>query len=200
MLSALLATYQLLPALESGASGGAKQPGAPTWRVVLTYWRKRALRIVPAYAVANLLALALFRPTSGEVPSLAGQARSLKYSGCPASLWANALFLTNSLSTPETCGAPVPGGQPPTATSGQSSSLKDLGQALRAATRCRRRRRCRREPPVDHICAGPLLPGLAPAAVRAAATRPRLPRPCGCRAGRGGCRGHRLALLGCLAH
>ncbi|EFN54651.1 hypothetical protein CHLNCDRAFT_52968 [Chlorella variabilis] len=107
VLSAVLATYHLLPVLEgSGGKGNgsaAKQHGSSCRQVVLKYWRRRALRILPAYAVANLLALVMFWPTR-QLPPLGSQARDVSYGRCPHALWANVFFVTNRLSLPQTCG------------------------------------------------------------------------------------------------
>lgn len=97
VLSAMLATHQLLPRLED------RRPGAPSCRaVVLGYWRGRAARILPGYIAANLLtALALGSPESA--PREARMARWLNFFNCPKTLWANLCFVQNFLGT-QICG------------------------------------------------------------------------------------------------
>jgi len=96
VLSACLAAHQLLPRLES------QHPTAPSCRqVVLAYWRGRALRILPAYAVANLLAAVALGPA--EVPREVAVARWLHFYHCPRTLWANALLIQNWLGN-QACG------------------------------------------------------------------------------------------------
>ena len=105
LLTAMLALYQLLPALEgSGGSGSSGKADAQpsTWAVVARYWRRRALRLLPAYAVVNLLALLALGPHEGVSPEVA-LARSFAFPNCRTGLWRNALYITN-FNVHEGCG------------------------------------------------------------------------------------------------
>ena len=99
VVSALLAALQLIPLL---AGRGKAAPSLT--QVLLAYWRRRAWRIVPAYAVANLLAAVALGPA--EVTWEAAAARWLHFYHCPRTLWANALFLQNWLGN-QACGEPA---------------------------------------------------------------------------------------------
>ncbi|KAL4457909.1 hypothetical protein ABPG75_012774 [Micractinium tetrahymenae] len=91
--TAMLAAHQLIPQLEgSSAHASPHRPSAAA--VVLRYWRKRAARLLPAYAAANLLVLVALGPRKGLAPEQA-VARDFAFAQCPAGLWRNALFLTN---------------------------------------------------------------------------------------------------------
>ena len=112
VLSALVATYTLVPALEgsglrmAGPSSGSREDGS-SWAAAVAYWRRRAARIVPAYTVANLIALAVFgldQRRSKEHLGPEAQAAALLYRGCPAGLWHNLAFLSNSLPLSGACG------------------------------------------------------------------------------------------------
>lgn len=85
----MLATYQLVPQLEGAGARRASPAG-----VVLRYWRRRAARILPAYAAANLLVLLALAPAAG-LPLEQAVARAYNYGQCPGGLWRNALFITN---------------------------------------------------------------------------------------------------------
>lgn len=92
VLTSLLAAYQLVPALEGSASG---------WRVVQQYWRRRALRLLPAYLATNLVLLAALPPAS-SAPE-AALAHAIFMGNCPAGLWRNLSFLIN-FNSPQACG------------------------------------------------------------------------------------------------
>jgi peptidoglycan/LPS O-acetylase OafA/YrhL len=99
VVSSLLAALQLIPLLEE------RRKGAPSsTQVLLAYWRRRAWRIVPAYAVANLLAAVALGPA--EVAREAAAARWLHFYHCPRTLWVNALFVQNWLGN-QACGKPA---------------------------------------------------------------------------------------------
>jgi peptidoglycan/LPS O-acetylase OafA/YrhL len=69
--------------------------------VVLHYLRRRALRLLPAYAATNLLiAVGL-----GSAPH-AAPFRALAFSNCPSGLWRNALFITHT-DVSQACGEPA---------------------------------------------------------------------------------------------
>ncbi len=113
VLSALLATYTLVPALEgsglrmAGPSSDGRDHRSSSWAAAVAYWRRRAARIMPAYAVANLLALAVFglaQRRSNEHLGPEAQAAALLYRGCPAGLWHNLAFLSNLLPLSGACG------------------------------------------------------------------------------------------------
>lgn len=92
VLTGLLAAYQLVPALESSVSG---------LRVVRQYWRRRALRVLPAYLATNLVLLAALPPAS-PAPE-AALARAIFMGNCPAGLWRNLAFLIN-FNNAQACG------------------------------------------------------------------------------------------------
>lgn len=101
VLSALLACYQLVPALEGSAGSGSK--GAPScWEVVRAYWSRRARRLLPAYG-ATLALLAAALPEMGGAPVEAAVAHALDFPHCPSALWRSLAFLAD-LDTPSTCG------------------------------------------------------------------------------------------------
>ena len=133
VLSALLATYQLLPALEgsssdsgsranggtrrhskggsgtaNGGSGGGPNPAPSCWQAICCYWRRRAARILPAYA-ATLALLALALPPRAPAPPLEqAAARALAFGHCPAGWWWAALLASN-LDAGRSCGeCPLP--------------------------------------------------------------------------------------------
>jgi peptidoglycan/LPS O-acetylase OafA/YrhL len=83
ILTGLLAAYQLVPALERSAD---------SWRAVLRYWRRRALRLLPAYLATNLVLLAAQPATPAPEAALA---RTIFMGNCPAGLWRNLAFLVN---------------------------------------------------------------------------------------------------------
>lgn len=90
VLSALLATLQLLPGLED------RRRGAPSCdAVVLRYWRRRAARVLSAYLATTLLAVVALGPE--EPPKEAMVQRWMHLSACPAAAWANLLFMQNWL-------------------------------------------------------------------------------------------------------
>lgn len=97
----MLAAYQLLPLLEGAhGSGAAKESPAASARpscrrVVLSYWRKRALRLLPAYAALNLIILAGGLGPSADLSPEAMAARYFSHRSCPRGLWWNLAFLTN---------------------------------------------------------------------------------------------------------
>lgn len=97
VLSAMLAAHQLLPLLADPSSG------APSCAaVVVTYWRRRAARLLPGYLLANLLVLLALGPAEGTSEQAAA-ARWINFYWCPGSLWANLLFAQNWLGT-RACG------------------------------------------------------------------------------------------------
>ncbi|KAL4855648.1 Chaperone protein DnaJ [Chlorella vulgaris] len=100
VLSALLAMYHLLPVLE-----GSIGEGGSCWQAVLTYWRRRARRILPGYLLANVLIAVVFRTTPADLPLVASQARKAAHEGCPSGQATNLLFLTNTQSMTQACGA-----------------------------------------------------------------------------------------------
>jgi hypothetical protein len=100
VLSALLAMYHLLPVLE-----GSIGEGGSCWQAVLTYWRRRARRILPGYLLANVLIAVVFRTTPADLPLVARQARKAAHEGCPSGQATNLLFLTNTQSMMQACGA-----------------------------------------------------------------------------------------------
>jgi len=72
--------------------------------VVLSYWRRRALRLLPAFAAANLLMAVGLGPSSLEgLPQEVQLTRGFAFGSCPASIWRNLLFLTN-LDFSQSCG------------------------------------------------------------------------------------------------
>jgi hypothetical protein len=95
----MLAAYQLVPLLEAGSGGGGKCSsggGSSPGRVVLSYWRKRALRLLPAYLATNLLFLLAVGPLgSAELSPEAALARDFSTATCPRGIGRNLLFLTN---------------------------------------------------------------------------------------------------------
>lgn len=108
IVTGLLSAYQLIPALEGSSSkGGSKasaSAGASCRSVVLSYWRRRALRLLPAFAATNLLMLVGLGPSSLEgLPLEAQLGRRFAFGSCPAGIWRNALFLTN-LDFSKACG------------------------------------------------------------------------------------------------
>jgi hypothetical protein len=90
VLSAALATYQLLPQLEARGAGTAPPSCA---LVVLRYLRQRALRLLPSYAATVMLAILAIGPA--EVPPEVAIARGFSFGQCPTGLWANMAFLSN---------------------------------------------------------------------------------------------------------
>ena len=101
--SACFAIYQLLPPLEGSTKGPAASTQPSCGRVVLRYWQRRALRLLPAYAATNLpIAVGL-----GSAPH-AAPFRNFAFGNCPAGLWRNALFINNNDVT-QACGEPARG-------------------------------------------------------------------------------------------
>ena len=90
LLTGLLAAYQLVPAPESSAD---------SWRAVLRYWRRRALRLLPSY-LATLAVLAAL--PSSPAPE-AALAHRIFMGNCPAGLWRNFTLLVN-FNSPQSCG------------------------------------------------------------------------------------------------
>ena len=221
VLSALLATYHLVPALEGSCitaadakkRDGDASGGGSCWAVVRAYWRRRAARILPAYAAANLLMLAAFAPAGRRSGALApdlARAAHLCFANCPRGLVHNALLRTNTLSVQETCGcarcrerAPLLGR--PSPSSGAPCRRRVVQPPCLAALRthtptCFPPARYPHRPcpmpqraPVDRLRPGPLLPRLPAAAGGAGAPPSRLPRAPGHRAGTGGRRRRRVA-------
>lgn len=125
VLSSALAVYHLLPELEgrsgsavdtrpAGNSAGSERKGsanlactetrvASISQTVLRYYARRVRRIVPAYAVANLLIILLEvaarhgQQTAGGLSPLAAAAKGFCFANCPGGLWANALFVMHFL-------------------------------------------------------------------------------------------------------
>lgn len=95
LLTGLLAAYQLLPALESSPD---------SWRVVCRYWRRRALRLLPAYLATNLVLL-LGLPAADPARHEAALARSIFMGNCPGGLWRNLAFTSNQ-DFGQACGEP----------------------------------------------------------------------------------------------
>lgn len=92
------------PALRSDNRHNNCSKGAlPVTRVVLRYYARRARRIVPAYAAANLLILLLeagarhAQQNGRGLSPLASAAKNFCFAQCPQGLWANALFVTHLL-------------------------------------------------------------------------------------------------------
>lgn len=85
VITGLLAAYQLVPQLECSSRGG--------WRVACGYWRRRALRLLPAYLA--VLALAPRGGPADGVPPEAALAHTMFFSQCPAGLWRNLLLVSN---------------------------------------------------------------------------------------------------------
>jgi len=117
LMTTMLATYQLLPALmaepkaEPGAAAKAPSPagtppadshasGKPSLcSVVLSYYRRRAQRVLPPYIVANLLIL-LVVAAARIGPPLGPEAEAAMglcfgRGACPSRQWANSLFATH---------------------------------------------------------------------------------------------------------
>lgn len=89
VICALLAAYQLVPALEAAAAPG----GGGAWAAVRRYWRRRAARLLPAYLVVVLLS-AVAAPADLAAPE-ARAARSLCHIDCPRGAWLNLTLLTH---------------------------------------------------------------------------------------------------------
>lgn len=96
LLSAALSAFQLLPQLEDCRRGS---PSCGS--VVACYWRRRALRILPAYALANVAAAVALGPA--DAPREAAAARWIHFYHCPRNVWANFLLIQNFLGN-KACG------------------------------------------------------------------------------------------------
>lgn len=85
LLTGMLAAWQLVPALEGSAD---------SWRAVRSYWRRRSLRVLPAYLATNAVLLLALPLASPEAPE-AALARSIFVGRCPAGIWRNLTFTSN---------------------------------------------------------------------------------------------------------
>lgn len=106
--TAMLAAHQLLPQLEGSANGLPRPQHRPA-AAVLRYWRRRAVRLLPAYGAANLLSLVALGPREGMAAEQV-IARDFAFGNCPAGMWRNALLITNWDFT-KGCGEPAMGGR-----------------------------------------------------------------------------------------
>lgn len=89
IVGALLAAHQLVPELERAAAPG--DGGA--WHAVRGYWRRRALRLLPAFLVVVALS-AVGAPASLAAPE-ARAARATCHIDCPGGTWLNLALLTH---------------------------------------------------------------------------------------------------------
>lgn len=189
VLSALLACYQLLPALEGSAGKGAPSG----WEVVKTYWARRMRRVLPAYG-ATLALLAVAIPDVRGAPFDTLVAYWLDFAHCPSGLW-RSLALLADLDAAATCGERggmagrraafgLHAGAQAACTAERFQRSSPVPPHLLFVTPARHSAPPHRLPPLVRQPAGAVLPGPPPAPPGPAAPGPRLPRPPGRRAGR----------------